>query len=68
MQMTSIPRTRHFNPHAPRGARPGGQCKEDRGAFISIHTPLAGRDVLPKPKASVVSEISIHTPLAGRDR
>ena len=33
---------------------------------ISIHTPLAGSDLLPKI-VKLVTVISIHTPLAGSD-
>ena len=39
---------------------------EDALWLISIHSPLAGRDRLPRPYAMII-DISIHSPLAGRD-
>ena len=36
------------------------------GTIISIHSPLAGRDVRVRPGTGAVC-ISIHSPLAGRD-
>ena len=37
--------TAHFNPRAPCGARPHSLLTVYRAAGISIHAPLAGRDV-----------------------
>ncbi len=36
-------------------------------AGISIHAPLAGRDVCTIPHSRGIFKISIHAPLAGRD-
>ena len=36
---------RHFNPRAPCGARPGDHGGKERDHPISIHAPLAGRDL-----------------------
>ena len=36
--------SRHFNPHAPRGARPRKRQRRPVGILISIHAPLVGRD------------------------
>ena len=37
-------RVRHFNPRAPRGARPQALQAEEEPCVISIHAPLVGRD------------------------
>ena len=34
---------------------------------ISIHSPLAGRDLAESLQESIATGISIHSPLAGRD-
>ena len=39
-------RWRHFNPLAPRGARPAVEATQAAQEAISIHSPLAGRDGL----------------------
>ncbi len=59
--------TAHFNPRAPCGARLPAALRRAWLLAISIHAPLAGRDlcvVLPV----IEHLISIHAPLAGRDR
>ena len=56
-----------FNPLAPRGARPRRTLLYSFLHNISIHSPLAGRDVVARGAASVPRWISIHSPLAGRD-
>ena len=45
------------------------QFAEDYAGYpqISIHTPLAGSDLLPHGTPQI-EDISIHTPLAGSDR
>ena len=62
----SVAYFRYFNPPAPCGAGPVERTLTLLREMISIHPPLAGRDVL---HASVSSDlnISIHPPLAGRD-
>ena len=39
------PGGKHFNPRAPCGARPGKTVQVSVAASISIHAPLAGRDL-----------------------
>ena len=39
--------SKNFNPPAPRGTGHTGRVSTVCGQFISIHPPLAGRDVLP---------------------
>ena len=56
----------NFNPRAPCGARRSGAEEEGVVLRISIHAPLAGRD-LRLFTFSHGSKISIHAPLAGRD-
>ena len=56
----------HFNPRAPRGARPLAQIARPRRPIISIHAPREGRD--PNPYSSChPNSISIHAPREGRD-
>ena len=56
----------NFNPRAPCGARLWYAAGDRRRYPISIHAPLAGRDV-PDSRVHTVRGISIHAPLAGRD-
>ena len=58
---------RDFNPRAPCGARHKFQGSPFSSSSISIHAPLAGRDMRAALYIRVSSEISIHAPLAGRD-
>ena len=55
-----------FNPLAPRGARRVQRSDLVLRERISIHSPLAGRDIRGNTP-SRQSGISIHSPLAGRD-
>ena len=55
-----------FNPLAPCGARHHGRRRFAAGLFISIRSPLAGRDARVLAGQAVVL-ISIRSPLAGRD-
>ena len=59
--------TRDFNPRAPCGARLESSRQTFHSVKISIHAPLAGRDVWTKGGTYQPSRISIHAPLAGRD-
>ena len=61
-----IPAARDFNPRAPCGARPETINAETTDDTISIHAPLAGRD-LRYDAPHLYWLISIHAPLAGRD-
>ena len=56
-----------FNPRAPCGARREGAEVYERFNIISIHAPLAGRDLV-WSHWKEFNGISIHAPLAGRDR
>ena len=56
----------YFNPRAPCGARPNPAAHLSGAAGISIHAPLAGRDVSTRHRYKQRA-ISIHAPLAGRD-
>ena len=58
----------HFNPLAPRGARLDMDVPSKVPLYISIHSPLAGRDQSFLQRVFTGSSISIHSPLAGRDR
>ena len=57
---------KHFNPLAPRGARPAAVRLLPELKDISIHSPLAGRDS-DRLAFRSTTVISIHSPLAGRD-
>ena len=46
MAAATAARWRHFNPLAPRGARPAVEATQAAQEAISIHSPLAGRDGL----------------------
>ena len=63
-----VPHTyaRYFNPRAPCGARLRPDPLVRIVYAISIHAPLAGRD-LAFGTTSFPNSISIHAPLAGRD-
>ena len=63
---TAAPVAHDFNPRAPCGARRAGDRRLHGRAVISIHAPLAGRD-LDHGHALLRDVISIHAPLAGRD-
>ena len=56
----------YFNPRAPCGARRTEGVPPDLKPIISIHAPLAGRDLLFRFHHDA-GAISIHAPLAGRD-
>ena len=56
----------YFNPRAPCGARHAGDDSRNTFRKISIHAPLAGRDLFMKRLRKKFG-ISIHAPLAGRD-
>ena len=56
-----------FNPLAPRGARHRRAERGGRAEAVSIHSPLAGRDVFPGSSEGMDETVSIHSPLAGRD-
>ena len=56
-----------FNPRAPCGARPFPHLPPLKSRGISIHAPLAGRDVHADTQDPALG-ISIHAPLAGRDQ
>ena len=58
--------TKHFDPRAPRGARPGPEYPRQQLWYISIHAPREGRD-LPLSKLAALLDISIHAPREGRD-
>ena len=66
IDVADVAGARHFNPHAPCGARLEYKQGRPRKPQISIHTPHAGRDVPHVGKSGNVL-ISIHTPHAGRD-
>ena len=58
----------HFNPRAPRGARPrAGGHVPPATERISIHVPREGHDAAPPPAARPRSDISIHVPREGHD-
>ena len=61
------PRTTYFNPLAPRGARRNAAEYCANRSAISIHSPLAGRDLYVLRDRIAADFISIHSPLAGRD-
>ena len=67
--MVGVPSSRsRFQSTLPlRGATHGGMGFTTNGK-ISIHTPLAGSDVIAEDVTCVLGDISIHTPLAGSDR
>ena len=56
-----------FNPRAPCGARRHGRLGTVWRVEISIHAPLAGRDLDNSTQFEGQPVISIHAPLAGRD-
>ena len=56
----------YFNPRAPCGARRARRQRRCGFGYISIHAPLAGRDLLGSHDL-LAAVISIHAPLAGRD-
>ena len=64
---SGLPDAGYFNPHSPCGERPGRALTRDDAKGISIHTPLAGSDLMTEDGPEWIS-ISIHTPLAGSDR
>ena len=66
MENINLPLSLHFNPHSPRGERPGGPAKAGYGFCISIHTPREGSDTSDIP-ALIAKVISIHTPREGSD-
>ena len=59
--------TRHFNPRAPRGARPISFKGGEEYILFQSTRPSRGATVLPRLRQPAVG-ISIHAPLAGRDR
>ena len=67
LRLTITPTQTYFNPRAPCGAR--RYFKESKGGLkeISIHAPLAGRDLFQIVLDDIWVSISIHAPLAGRD-
>ena len=68
MWRDTVTKTRErFNPRAPCGARPA-EVGEPLGDFaISIHAPIAGRDMGDLRIYRPLYYISTHAPLAGRD-
>ena len=59
--------SRHFNPRAPCGARPGIDNRESNIAKFQSTRPLRGATTCAVAEAWQTN-ISIHAPLAGRDR
>ena len=57
----------HFNPRAPRGARPEYRYSPNRVAGISIHVPREGHDAPRRANAAKTVLISIHVPREGHD-
>ena len=60
-------RAGYFNPRAPCGARRKFASAAHWSRVISIHAPLAGRDIPACLADARHLPISIHAPLAGRD-
>ena len=67
IQLGRVYRILHFNPPAPCGAGPPVRQPDPAHPPISIHPPLAGRDLLRARVLCAPFPISIHPPLAGRD-
>ena len=57
----------HFNPRAPRGARPAPPAANHVDGDISIHVPREGHDVIVFNIQSGSVPISIHVPREGHD-
>ena len=64
----AAPRRRHFNPRAPRGARPhAGQDRKPAGR-ISIHVPREGHDATARGRKMSHSHFNPRAPRGARPR
>ena len=61
------PPSAHFNPRAPRGARPHDLAGLREVCVISIHVPREGHDRRRDPAKHSGQPISIHVPREGHD-